>query len=168
MKKNTISKAVLVITLVALMGIGGTAFAYRQGGGSGWGQENCNGYGGQQGRGGQGYGRMMANLSEEDQAKINELRQKHFEATESLRSERDVKRFALRSELAKQNPDNQAALELQRELSALNADLGQKRIEHIIEMKKINPNAGRGFMMGAGDSRGKGGGHGYDRGCRKR
>ena len=55
MKKNTISKAVLVITLVALMGIGGTAFAYRQGGGSEWGQENCNGYGGQQGRGGQGF-----------------------------------------------------------------------------------------------------------------
>jgi Spy/CpxP family protein refolding chaperone len=111
---------------------------------------------------------MMNNLSEADQAKIRDLRQAYVEATQSLRSQRNSKRFALRSELAKENPDLQTAAKLQTELSDLNAQLAQKRVEHIIEMKKINPNAGMGFMMGDGygHDRGKGGGRGA--GCGKR
>ena len=168
MKKNTASRTVLVITLIALMSIGGTAFAYRQNNGSGGNGSDCYENSPYKGRGGYGYGQMMAGLSEEDQAKVNELRQKHFDATATLRSERESKRLALRSELAKQNPDAQVAAQFQQELSAINAELGQERIKHLIEMKKINPNAGgRGFMMGADNGRGKGGHRGNGSDCPK-
>ena len=77
MRKNIMNKTILAITLIAIIGIGGTAFAHRQGGGQGCpgyantdqqGGQGCPGYGygGQQGRGGQGY--MMESLSEEDKA----------------------------------------------------------------------------------------------------
>jgi len=166
MKKNPVTKKVLVITLISLMVLGGTAFAYRQKGESNGKGSDCYQNGPYKGHGGYGYGQMMAGLSEEDQAKVNELRQKHFEAMAPLRSERESKRLALRSELAKQNPDAQVAVQLQEELSAINAELGRERIKHVIEMKKINPNAGgRGFMMGADDNRGRGGSRGYGRDC---
>ena len=168
MKKNPVTKKVLVITLISLMALGGTAFAYRQKGESNGKGSDCYQNGPYKGHGGYGYGQMMAGLSEEDQAKVNELRQKHFEAMAPLRSERESKRLALRSELAKQNPDALVAAQLQQELSAINAELGQKKIEHIIEMKKINPDAGgSGFMMGARNGQGKGDHRGYGNGCKK-
>jgi len=150
MKKNSMKMTMMAVTMIAIMGFGGTAVAYRQGGSG----KGCPGYGDK------GYG--MSNLSEEDQARIGELRKAHMEATQSLRSQRNSKRFALKSELAKESPDLQSALKLQAELSDLNAQLGQKRIEHIIEMKKINPNAGKGLMMGQGYGKrhGKCGGQG--------
>jgi len=168
MKKNTAAKTVLVITLITLMTLGGTAFAQRQKDGSGRNGSDCYENSRQKGWGGHGYDQMMAGLNEEEQAKVNELRQKHFDATASLRSERESKRLALRSELAKQTPDALVAAQLQQELSAINAELGQKKIEHIIEMKKINPDAGgSGFMMGARNGQGKGDHRGYGNGCKK-
>ena len=167
MKKHTMPKTIIVITIVALLGFGGTALAFRQGDGSGRGNPECPGYDGKQGRGGWGPGHWLAGLNDEDRARVEALRQKYIEATEALRAQRDVKRFALKSELAQQTPDTQAALKLQQELSAVNAELGQKRIEHIIEMKKINPNAGRGFMMGYGGGHGKGGHRNHSRDCNR-
>ena len=67
----------------------------------------------------------------------------------------------LRTELARENPDARKAVALQKEISALEADLDEKRIEHRLKMQKITPDGGRGFMMGRG---GKGYGPGYGRG----
>jgi hypothetical protein len=50
--------------------------------------------------------------------------------------------------MAKSDADIQKATALQKEVSALQAGLDQKRLEHIMAMRKINPDAGRGFMMG--------------------
>jgi hypothetical protein len=41
--------------------------------------------------------------------------------------------------LAKKNLDTQRAVSLQKEISDLRARIDQKRIEHMIEMRKINP-----------------------------
>jgi len=153
------TKTILAVTIITIMGIGGTAMASKQDGTG----KGCPGYHGQQGR-----GQMMENLSEEDQAKIKELRQAYRDATQSLRSQKNSKRFALKSELAKENPDVQTALKLQAELSELKAQLAQERIKLIIEMKKINPNAGEGFMMGAGSGKGNGKGGGRGSGCGNR
>ena len=54
----------------------------------------------------------------------------------------------MRSELFKENPDVSKAGALQKEISELESDLDQKRISHMIKIRKLNPNAGRGYMMG--------------------
>ena len=54
------------------------------------------------------------------------------------------------------DPDVKKAQELQKEISNLEATIDQKRIDHMIKMKKINPHAGRGY--GSGRGRGSGGG----------
>jgi Spy/CpxP family protein refolding chaperone len=105
--------------------------------------------------GGSGYG-YPGNLSDEE---IEALEKKHkvfFEATEDLRRNIYSKQLELRSELAKSNPDTQKAMELQNKISDIEAKLDQKRIDHMIKMKKLNPDVGREFMggyhMGYGDS----------------
>lgn len=85
-------------------------------------------------------------LSEEQLEKLQALRTEFQTATRDLRMELESKRLALRSELAKKEPDAKTAKSLQKELSALNAELAQKRIEHILEVKKIAPYAGMGLM----------------------
>jgi hypothetical protein len=65
--------------------------------------------------------------------------------------------------MAKSQPDVQKASALQKDVSEMQAGLDQKRLGHIMAMRKINPDAGRGFMMeGRGMGRhGKGRGMGY-------
>jgi hypothetical protein len=50
--------------------------------------------------------------------------------------------------LAKDNPDTKKALELQKKTSDLEAKLDQKHIGYMIKMRKLNSDAGRGFMGG--------------------
>ena len=54
----------------------------------------------------------------------------------------------------KKNPDVEKAAGLQKEVSGIEAKLDQKRVEHMIKMKGMFPNVGRGFMgkgfMGSG------------------
>ncbi len=56
--------------------------------------------------------------------------------------------MALEAEMAKPEPDAAVAAGLQKELSALKADVGQKRLAHRIEMKKIHPELGKTFRPG--------------------
>ncbi|MBW1969991.1 MAG: hypothetical protein JRI82_10930, partial [Deltaproteobacteria bacterium] len=60
---------------------------------------------------------------------------------------------------AKKNLDTQNAVSLQKEISDLQTRIDQNRIEHIIEMKKINPDAGRGFRGGGPMGGGLSSGH---------
>ena len=71
-----------------------------------------------------------------------------FEATQDLRQEIYQKNLELRSELAKKDPDAKKAAKLQREISKLEADFDQKRLDHQMKMRKISPKVGRGFMGG--------------------
>ncbi len=158
--RKPIKKVLITVAALAIVGFGVNAFA-------GWGM----GYGhmgeGQRGPGwhhGGGYGPgYQGNLSEADIETMQKERQAFFGATDDLRRERYRKELALRSELAKENPDTQKATDLQKEISKFNSELDQKRLEHMIAMRKINPNAGRGFsgnrMMGSGP--------GYGGDCRR-
>lgn len=130
------------------------------------------GFGGGGGPCWDGQGGGMAQLSDEERQKLDELRQAHFQATEGLRREIYQKELALRSELAQENPDPQKAAAIQKEISGLEAQFDQKRLEHMLEMRKINPNAGGGWMMGGGRGHhgrgmegGPGGGRGYGARC---
>ena len=169
MKNRYFINALMAITLAAVLGFGATAFAgpgmgYGRWGygpgmmgygpqmmGPGYGMEpgygrgpGMMGYGPGAGRGFRGYG-YPGDMSDEDVKKLEDQRNAFFEATKNQRNDLYEKRFELRSELVKQNPDAEKAGKLQKEISELKTQLDQKRISHMIEMKKINTNVGRGF-----------------------
>ena len=80
-----------------------------------------------------------------------------IESTRELRGKHYQKELELRAELAKQNPDAKRAAELQKEVSAIKAELGQKRLEHQLKMKKDYPQLyGKGFGGGFGPHGGMG------------
>lgn len=83
------------------------------------------------------------NLSDEDQEVLSKERQAFFDETQDLRQDMYQKRLELQSELAKKSPDAQKATALQNDISKLTEELGQKRLDFILKMKKINPGIGR-------------------------
>jgi Spy/CpxP family protein refolding chaperone len=95
-------------------------------------------------------------LSEAEIAKLEPVREKFHNETESLRLNLNEKRFALNQEMSKRNPDAQKAAQLQKELSALKADFAQKALQHRLEVRQLlpersfGPGAGRGMPRGAG------------------
>jgi zinc resistance-associated protein len=181
MRKYATAKTVIVMTLVLILGSAGSALAYRgwgggnqggwgcpddgyamkRGGGPGQGDQRCPGEGYTRKRGmGPGYGPGMKDMSQEDVEKMTQLREAFFKDTKTLRSDLRSKSLELRSELVKEDPNLETVKNLQTELSALEAQMDQKRIEHRLEMKKVNPNAGKGFKMGYGPRGGQRGGNG--------
>jgi Spy/CpxP family protein refolding chaperone len=149
MKKKNITKPVILMAMVILIATAGTSFAGRGWGGRGQGDYDCPG-------GGPGFGYGRGNMSAEDLEQMQALRQKFYQDTQELRLNIESKELELRSEFIKENPDVEKLKGVQAELSALQAQLDQKRIEHRLEMRKINPDAGRGFMMGHGPKGGRG------------
>jgi zinc resistance-associated protein len=142
-KMNRGTKAIMVLTVVAIFGITTMAFAgWGRGPGQMMGPEG-RGPGWHQ-RGGCAYG--QGNLSEEEFAKLEEQRAQFFAATEDIRQKLYEKELALQSELVKENPDRAVAMELQSEISQLQADLDQKRLDYDIQIGKLMPNYKRGFM----------------------
>jgi zinc resistance-associated protein len=138
MINNYKNKAIMVLSAIAILAFGAYAFAD-------WGM----GYGqGMHHRGwvNPGYGHMMGDLSEEQIRKLDKERKAFYEATEDLRQEIYGKELELRTELSRANPDAKKAASIQKEISKLEARLNQKQIDHMIAVKKINPNVGQGFM----------------------
>ena len=85
---------------------------------------------------------VNANLSDEEIQKLDEARTAFFEATRDLRRHIYQKRLALLSELSKENPSAEIAKALQQEISDLKAQLAQKRLDHILAIREINPDLG--------------------------
>jgi zinc resistance-associated protein len=163
-KMNNKAKKITILTFVAVFAIATLAFA-------GWGR----GYGHMMGYGGMGPGRnhmggygydqrgYYGNLSEEEMAKLDQQRAEFFKATENIRQQLYEKELALRSELAKENPDTSKASKLQSEISTLQSELDQKRLDYEIQARKSAPNYERGYR-GSGPMMGYGpGGGGYCR-----
>jgi Spy/CpxP family protein refolding chaperone len=133
MKRHLFSRMVVLGAVLVLMGFGGNAFA-------------------EMGRGGgnRGMGVPRANLTD-DQIKQMESERNAFQtATKDIRQQLNEKRQALNAELAKPTPDAATAATLQKEISDLQAQFDQKRLTHILEMKRIDPNYTEGRGMGRG------------------
>ena len=152
---RNVKTTIIAIASVAVIGFAINAFAH---GGMGWG--GGMGHHGQgwhhRGNYGPGYDDQM---NKEHYKQFEQKREAFFKETQDLRANLYGKERELQSELAKAEPDGAKASELQKEISELQAQLDQKRIDHMVEMKKLNPKAGRGFMggnsmMGYGPSRG--------------
>jgi Spy/CpxP family protein refolding chaperone len=161
----------LTITILALVGLMGTSFsAYAGWGGRGG---NCDGPGyANCPRGGYGAG-GGANLTDEQIAVVQKEREAFFESTRELRDRAYQKSLELQAEMAKQNPDAAKAAALQKEVSGLRSELGAKRLEQQLKMKKEHPEiygkaygrgpgmgGGRGMGMGPGGGMGPGSGRG--------
>lgn len=153
MKRNI--KSIMILAVLAVFGISTIAFAD-------WGR----GYGhmmgpGMMGPGWQQGGDYSGNLSADEVAKLDQQRAEFFKATESTRQQLYEKKLALQRELAKDNPDTSKASKRQSEISKLQGDLDQKRLDFDIQDRKSSPNYNRGHrgygpMMGYGP---RGGGY---------
>lgn len=137
MRKNLFFNLFIAGMIVLVMGFGLNAFAsQKKGQGSqAMGTENCP----------YGYG---ANLSQEQITQLKAERAAFLTSTQDVRQQLKEKHLALKSELVKKNPDNAKASAIQQELTALRSQFDQKRLDHIIAMKKINPDAAKAFGMG--------------------
>lgn len=87
----------------------------------------------------------LADLSEDDIKKLDQERTAFFNATEELRGEIYKREIKLRNELEKERPDAQKAAYLQKEISELKSDFDQKRINHLVRIKQINPGISKEF-----------------------
>ncbi|MBR9987178.1 MAG: periplasmic heavy metal sensor [Desulfosarcina sp.] len=147
MKTNKLRTAMVSLVAVSVIAVGATAFAGKGMGNQGD-ERGYGGYGKQNRRGGGcAYGQMNANLTPEQREQMGNERQAFFDATKSERQDLYAKRLELRAEMAKSQPDLNKASALQKEVSELRGSLDQKHLGHIMAMRKINPDAGRGFMI---------------------
>ena len=106
------------------------------------GQHMMGGGGGMMGGGGGHHGPAHgenANLSEEQVQKIEQERQAFQNDSRDLKAQIFQKNLELRAEIAKLQPDTKKAVELQKELSNMEAQLDRKYIDHILRIKVINP-----------------------------
>jgi Spy/CpxP family protein refolding chaperone len=148
---NMNRKLVSILAVITVVGIGTLAYAHwnedwghhgwMHGGGGGYGYGMPHGY-----YGNQGYG----DLNDEQITALDKERAAFFKETANIREDLYAKQLALQSELSKSDPDTAKASELQKDISELERKLDQKRIDHMIKMKKISPNGGRGFAMMGG------------------
>lgn len=140
-------KLIMGLAIAVAIGIGTYAFGHMGGGYGNYdrmhdGPMMHHGYYGEP-----GYD-YRADLKDEDIKALEEERFDFLKTTESIRQNLYSKELELRSELYKDKPDASKAGALQKKISDLESKLDQKRIEHMIKMRKLNPNAGRGLMMG--------------------
>jgi len=167
MSFNKTGKILMVLAIVAVLGIAVTSFAGWSRGHGGYGDHMGPGYGMHRGWG-DGPRGYQSNLSDEDMARLDKERQVFFEATSDLREKLYQKELELRSELAKPEPDAKKAAGLQKEISNLESQFDQKRLDQRIQMRKDFPRIGsrgfghgpRGMGMGRGMMYGGGGGYG--------
>ena len=150
-------KTIMVVTILTVVGFGAYAFA-------GWGMDYDRSGWGHRGPGwhhggcyGPGDGGKKGNLSNEEIEAMDKERASFFEATKDLRRNVYSKDLEMRSELAKENPNIDKAKKLQKEISELEAKIEQERIDHRIKVRKINPDAGRGYGPRWGRGSGRGG-----------
>ena len=135
-----------IVTFASFALVGLTINAFAHGGrswGGGWGHHGQGWH--HQGAYGPGYNDQ---LTEEEYRQFDQKREAFFKETQELRSNLYEKERELQNELAKDEPDASKASRLQKEISELQAQFDQKRIDHMIEMRKVIPNIGRGYMQG--------------------
>jgi hypothetical protein len=139
----TLRNVIIAIVSVAIIGLALNAFAHRGMGWGGWGHHGPrmhyqDGYG-------PGYDNQ---LSKEDYKKFEQKKEAFFKDTQDIKTNLIEKERELQSELAKSEPDAAKASQLQKEISKLQSQFDQKRIDHMVEMRKLNPKGGRGYRSG--------------------
>ena len=145
MKKSiTIITTALVISMIA-------ASAFAWGHGRGQGRGNCQGYNSP----------VMESLTQDQKDQLSTLRQEFIDQTYELRSGKMAKMQEMKMLLETSSPDRAKLAKLSDDILALQKELRDKRIDHILKVKEIAPELasmgmGRGGF-GKGSGCGKGG-----------
>jgi len=137
---NTLRNTLIAIVSVTLIIFSINAFAHS---GMGWGHHGS-GWHHQDGY----YPGNTGRMTQEEDEQFDQKREAFFRETQSIRDHLYRKGLELENELAKPEPNLGKASQLQKEISELQSQFDQKRIAHMVEMRKLNPNAGRGYMHG--------------------
>ena len=143
MKRKTISIIIVVGLLVSVGAVFAFAHGARWHGRGDWGRDDW-GYH-HRGYFGSGYDNPM---SAEQYKAFGLQREAFIKETEALRAKLFDKTRELQRELDKDDPDVSKAAALQKEVSDFQAQLDQKRIEHMIAIRKIAPDQERGYARG--------------------
>ncbi len=113
--------------------------------------------GGKGGRGKGGGCAAMKTLSAEDQAKVTAERDAFVKDTQALRDQIQQKHLDLKAEIAKADTDVQKASDMVKGITDLVAQIAQKRLQHQLNLKKINPALADCMIGGPGMGPGHGG-----------
>jgi Spy/CpxP family protein refolding chaperone len=141
---KTLRNAIIAIVSITLVGLSISAFAHSgMGWGGGWGHHGS----GWHHHGGYGSG-YSDQLTKDEYALLEQNREAFLKETQDIRDNLYDKGRELENELAKSEPDAAKASKLQKEISKLQSQFDQKRVEHMVEMRQQNPNFGRGYMYG--------------------
>ncbi len=147
MNKNCKTVNIMLITIVAILFWGSYVSADRgRGCGHHGGMHHGQGWH-HRGHGCPGCG-DLENLGKDEIKKLHQERTAFFEATKDLRRKIYQKQLELASELAKEDPDAATASVIQKEISDFKAQMAQQRLEHLLRVRKINPDLGREFWGG--------------------
>ena len=130
MKKLITGKFLALLAVLAIIGSAAVAAADRRGDDREW-HSRCPHMKGIQ-------------LTDEQIQKLNEERANFYSETRDIRQQLHEKKLFLRAELAKKIPDAATAASVQKEISELNGKMDQMRLEHRLEIKKIDPSLGSG------------------------
>ena len=145
MKKSII----IISTFIMVAFIAGSVFAWGPGKGRGMGyssNQDCPRYGGQQS--------AFNDLSQAQRDELTALRQKFIDETYEFRSVKFQKRHEMRMLMETSNPDRAKLGKLSQEITDLQKQVRDKRIDFQLAVKKISPELGMG--KGFGQGRGKG------------
>ncbi|MBC8442366.1 MAG: periplasmic heavy metal sensor [Deltaproteobacteria bacterium] len=159
MKKSII----IISSLLMVVLVSGSAFA--------WGQGKCQGRGQRMGYGDNQdcprYGEQGAfnDLSKDLRDALGVLRQEFIDETYELRSAKFAKRQEMKMLMETSEPDRAKLDKLSQEIMDLQKQVMSKRIDFILAAKKIAPELGRGrgFGQGYGEWSGRGGQRGFQR-----
>lgn len=168
MKKNHSKRSVVIMSMVAILGLG--AYAYADWG-MGNGHEGLHHGVNNQGISGrhhmEGYASEhmdQENLSADQIEKLDHEYDVFLTETEGIRQELYKNEIELRDEMSKENPDSNKVLAVQKEISTLKGQIDSKAIEFRLKARKINPDSRAEYfdgnhMMGGGRNHMAGNGH---------
>jgi hypothetical protein len=141
------SKTMMVMVMFALVGFATFAFAGGMEHGRSGGWQGC---------------QAMKNLSADDQAKVKAEQDAFRTDIAPLRQQIQQQYQNLKAEMTKTDTDAQKAVAIQTAISDLMAQMAQKRLQHQLNLKTINPALGNCFPGGPGMGPGHGMGPGMN------
>ena len=137
----------LTLTLALSLIIGVTTLSF-----AGWGE----------GKGHNNHNGNNVQISDENFEAVQVEREAFFKQTKDIRRELRKNNALMQAEMASKEPDMAKLKTLQKTISALNSEFDEKRVAHMVTMRKINPDFTghtrncQGGMGGGGGARHKG------------
>ena len=172
-KVNKFTKVILASMLVGLISFSTAEAQVRNGQGNGQGQN----YGNQNGQNFQGRRMMMFNeLTEDQQTKINALRTKHLQETQTMRNELNEKQARLNTLRTAPKVDLKGINVVLKDASVLRLKMAENREAHLQDVRNVLTDEQRvnfdarhanGNGYGQGHRRGNGNGYGNGNGNRR-